>query len=112
MDADPATVPALVGVALTVTVTLEPLAMVPRSQVNSLPEPHDPWLVVMLSIISVESRFRATAAPVAWLGPLLVILATHEAAVPVAAVDGAVRVTERSAGGERERGPTGGGGRG
>ena len=96
--ATPASVPEADGVALTVTVALAPLARLPRSQANAVPVPHVPWLGVTLLRIKEESRFRANAAPCAGFGPLLLIVATHEMAVPVLAVAGAVSVTERSAG--------------
>ncbi len=96
--AEPSNVPDVVGVALTVMVALAPFARLPRSQVNSAPLPQDPWLAVTLLMIRDESRARVSAAPDAELGPLLVIFATQEIAVPVDAVGGAVSVTARSAG--------------
>jgi len=62
------------------------LATEPKSQLKAAPVPHDPWLAVMLLMISEESRFSASVASCAALGPRLFTVATQLIAVPVVAV--------------------------
>src|SRR5262249_28367399 len=81
------TFPAALAVATNVTVTLEPLAIIPRLQVIGLPGAQEPTDGVTLTKLNVLGKSSVRVTIPAPSGPLLVIVMVKVTLAPTVTVD-------------------------